>query len=72
MPMEGLGQYAAKAAEQPELRFLLYIGKDDHSWMHPSTSGASYKKDNKRILPLDTHRVVGRECHAPNLSRSCQ
>ena len=27
------------------------------------------KKDNKRILPLDTHRVVGRECHAPNLSQ---
>ena len=26
------------------------------------------KKDNKRILPLDTHRVVGREGHAPNLS----
>ena len=27
------------------------------------------KKGNKRILPLDTHRVVGRECHAPNLSQ---
>ena len=27
------------------------------------------KKDNTRILPLDTHRVVGKECHAPNLSQ---
>ena len=30
MPMKGSGQHAAEAAEQPELRFLLYTGKDDH------------------------------------------